>query len=154
MKGGPLTWDEPEVESVTGSVKRACVSPDGTRIAAVFANKTLCIYDTTTGEVTLPPFKVNEYPRSIIFSRNGKLVASGGQALWLWNVETGRKVQSFNISVYSLALSPDGTCIAAGCEGMGKREDSDGSYNIRVIDLELAKPPPTIPCSGRLAGET
>ena len=140
MKGGPQTWDELEEEPI--SVKRACISLDGTRIAAVFADGTLCIYDTR-GEEILPPFKVDENPRSVIFSRDGKLVASGGQALRLWNVETGNEVESFDINVYSLALSPDGTCIAAGCEGMGipfgEREDSDGSYNIRVINLELAK---------------
>ena len=146
MTGGPQTWDELEEKRV--SVKRACISLDGTRIAAVFANKTLCIYDTTRGEAILPPFKVDEYPRSVIFSRDGKLVASGGQALRLWNVETGNEVESFDINVYTLAFSPDGTCIAAGCEGIGKpftnlniREVLDGSYNIRVINLELAKIP-------------
>ena len=139
MKGGPQTWDELEEGPV--SVKSACISLDGTRIAAVFADKTLCTYDTTTGEAILPPFKVDEYPRSMIFSRSGKFVASGGQALRMWNVKTGKKVQSFSINVYSLALSPDGTCIAAGCEGMGERGNSDGSYNIRVINLELAKIP-------------
>ena len=137
MKGGPQTWDELEEGLV--SVKSACISLDGTRIAAVFADKTLCTYDTTTGEAILPPFKVDEYPRSMIFSRSGKFVASGGQALQMWNVKTGEKVQSFSINVYSLALSPDGTCIAAGCEGLGERGNSDGSYNIRVINLELAK---------------
>ena len=94
----------------------ACISLDGTRIAAVFADKTLCAYDTTTGEVILPPFKVDEIPGAVILSRDGNLVALGGQALRLWNVETGKMVQSFGIEVYSLALSPDGTCIAAGCE--------------------------------------
>ena len=146
MVGGPQTWDELEEEPV--SVKSACISLDGTRIAAVFADKTLCIYDATTGEVTLPPFKVEDYPRSVIFSRNGKLVATGGHALRLWNVETGEMVHSFDIKVCSLALSPDSACIAAGCEGIatsdiyvGEREVLDGSYNIRVINLELIKIP-------------
>ena len=146
MKGGPQKWDELEEKRV--SVKRACISLDGTRIAAVSADKTLCIYDTTTGEAIFPPYKVDEYPRSVIFSRDGKLVASGGQALRLWNVETGIEVESFDINVYTLAFSPDGTCIAAGCEGIGKpftnlniREVLDGSYNIRVINLELARIP-------------
>ena len=138
MKGGPQTWDE--LEEVPVSVKRACISLDGTRIAAVFADKTLCVYDATTGEAILPPFKVDENPRSVIFSQDGKLVASGGQALRLWNVQTGKEVESFDINVYSLALSPDGTCIAAGCARRYiDRDGSDGSYNIRVINLELAK---------------
>ena len=47
VNGDPQTWDELEEEPV--SVKRACISLDGTRIAAVFADKTLCIYDTATG---------------------------------------------------------------------------------------------------------
>ena len=140
MKGGPQTWNEFEKKPV--SVTRACISLDGTRIAAVFADKTLCIYDTTTGEATLPPFKVDENPRSVIFSRDGKLVATGGQALRLWDVQTGEEVESFDINVHSLAVSPVDTCIAAGCEGRYiKDEGSDGrgGYNIRVINLELAK---------------
>ena len=140
MKGGPQTWGEFEKKSV--SVTRACISLDGTRIAAVFADKTLCVYDATTGEVILPPFKLDGNPWSVAFSRDGKLAASGGQVLRLWNVQTGEEVESFDIRVKSLAFSPDGTCIAVGCEGKDiDDEDSDGrgSYNIRVINLELAK---------------
>ena len=135
MKGGPQTWDELKEKPV--GVKRACISLDGTRIAAVFADKTLCIYDTTTGEVILPPFKVDEIPGAVILSRDGNLIALGGQGLRLWNVQTGEEVGSFDIDVYSLAFSPDGTCIAAGCEG----SDIIGvdSYNLRVINLESAK---------------
>ena len=139
MKGGPQTWNEFNKKPV--GITRACISLDGTCIAAVFADKTLFIYDTT-GEVVLPPFKVDECPRSMIFSQDGKLVALGGQAFRLWNVETGEIVQSFDIKVCSLALSPDGTCIAAGCKGIGggktsvdEREVLDSSYNIRVIDM-------------------
>jgi WD40 repeat protein len=155
VKGGPQTWGEDEPVSIKG----ACISFDGTCIAAVFADETLRIYDTTTGEATLPPCKVDMIPRSVILSQDGKLVALGGPTLQLWNVQTGEEVESFDIDVYSLALSPDGTCIAAGCAGrfiekIGKddwdRED-DGSYNIRVINLELAKkiPHPYVSPSGR-----
>ena len=140
MKGGPQKWDELDEKPV--GIKRACISLDGTRIAAVFADKTLFIYDTT-GEVILPTFKVNECPRSMIFSWNEKLVALGGRGLRLWNVETGKMVKIFDIKVCSLALSPDGTCIAAGCEGdivlrcsnNRDRDVLDSSYNIRVINM-------------------
>jgi WD40 repeat protein len=139
VQGGPQTWDEEPV-----GVTRACISLDGTHIAAVFLDKTLCIYDTTTGKTILPPFKVDEDPRSVIFSRDGKLVATGGQTLRLWNVQTGQEVESFDIKVRSLAFSPDGTCIAAGCEGRKLPVDNEnevGSYNLRVINLELANIP-------------
>jgi WD40 repeat protein len=135
VKGGPQTWDEEKPVSLL----RACISLDGTRIAAVFGDGTLCIYDTTTGEAILPPFKVDENPQSVIFSQDGKLVATGGLALRLWNVQTGEEVESFDINVWSLALSPDGTCIAAGCAGKNIHTDGrEGSYNIRVINLVLA----------------
>jgi WD40 repeat protein len=147
VKGGPQTWDEFREKPVC--VMRACVSLDGTRIAAVFVDKTLCIYDTTTGEVILPPIKLDENLQSLIFSRDGKLVATGGQTLRLWNVETGEEVMSFDIIVCSLALSPDGTCIAAGCSGRYNKRSDTGSYNIRVINLELAKiPHPYVPPDG------
>jgi WD40 repeat protein len=149
VKGGPQTWDEFQEKPV--SVRRACISLDGTRIAAIFGDWTLCIYDTTTGEAPiLPPFKVDENPRSVIFSRDGKLVATGGQALRLWNVQTGKEVESLDIDVHSLALSPDGTCIAAGCAGRFLRDSTQaGSYNIRVINLELVTiPHPYVPPGG------
>ena len=136
MKGGPQTWDEFKKPA---SINRACISLDGTRIAAVFADKTLCVYDTTIGEAISPPFKVDENLRSVIFSLDGKLVASGGHALRLWNVQTGKMVETFNINVYSLALSPDGACIAAGCGGRDIKGDGRGNYNIRIINLKLEK---------------
>jgi WD40 repeat protein len=148
VKGGPQTWDEEKPVSVM----RACISVDGTHIAAVFFDGTLCIYDTTTGKPIRPPFKVDRCPRSVIFSREGKLVATGGHALRLWNVQSGEEVESFDIDVFSLALSPDGTCIAAGCAGRyidrDGRADGDGSYNIRVINLELMKIPHPYVASG------
>ena len=149
MKGGPQTWDELNEEPV--GVRRACISLDGTRIAAVFADKTLCIYDTTTtGEVILPPFEVDEIPGTMILSRDGNLIALGGEALRLRNVQTGEEVGSFNIKVFSLAFSPDGTCIAAGrARGFRTEGDEDGTYNLRVINLELAKMSAHIPASGR-----
>ena len=137
MKGGPQAWDDFEKKPV--SVTRACISLDGTRITAVFADNTLCTYDATTGEVILPLFKVSGNPRSVIFSRDGKLVASSGKALRLWNVETGEKVDSFYITgkVYSLAFSPDGTCIAAGCRGRDIDEvDSDVDEEDSDVDEE------------------
>jgi WD40 repeat protein len=145
VKGGPQTWDEKEPVSV---LQKACLSLDGTRIAAVFTDGTLCIYDTTTGEAILPPLKLDKDPRSVIFSLDGKLVATGGQALRLWNMQTGKEVECFDIDVYSLALSPDGTCIAAGCAGSGV--DGEASYNIRVINIELAAkiPHPYVPPAG------
>jgi WD40 repeat protein len=139
VQGGPQIWDEFQENPVR--VNRACISLDGTHIAAVFDDGTLCIYDTTTGKTILPPFKVDEYPLSVIFSRNGKLVATGGETLRLWNVQTGQEVESFDIRVWSLALSPDGTCIAAGCarrELLVDDENEAGSYNVRVFNLELA----------------
>jgi WD40 repeat protein len=136
VKGGPQTWDEKRPVSVMS----ACISFDGTRIAAIFNDETLCIYDTTTGDVFLPPFEVDIEPRSVILSRDGNLVATGGKALRLWNVQTGEEVESFDIDVWSLALSPDGTCIAAGCAGRFNWGGAE-SYNVRVINLELAKIP-------------
>jgi WD40 repeat protein len=136
VKGGPQTWDEKEPVSV---VRKACLSLDGMRIAAVFDDGTLCIYDAR-GDAILPLFKVDESPQSVILSRDGKLVATGGQALQLWNAQTGEEVESFDIDVCSLALSPDGTCIAVGCwEG-----------DIRVLNFELAAkiPHPYVPPSG------
>jgi WD40 repeat protein len=146
VKGGPQTWDEFQEKPV--SVKKVCISHDGTHIAAVFGDGTLCVYDAATGQAILPPFKVDKDPRSVILSWDGNFVATGGQALRLWDVQTGLEVESFDIDVHSLALSPDGTYIAAGCGGKIRRRyrslldyDSNCSYNIRIINLELALSP-------------
>jgi WD40 repeat protein len=128
VKGGPQAWSD-KYKRV--SVTRACLSLDGTRIAAVFAGGTLCIYDTTTGQAILPPLRA-DCPRSVIFSQDGKLVATGGYTLQLWNAETGEEVESFDIDACSLAFSPDGTCIAAACGWRSK------DHYVRVFNLELA----------------
>ena len=141
MKGGPQTWDELRNRPV--GVRVACISLDGSRIAAIFADNTLCIYDTRTGEVIPPSFKVDKISWSVVLSPDGNLVATSGQALRVWHVLTGEEVESFDIDVHCLAFSPDGTCIAAGCGRrdvkMDGRDGRDGCYNIRVINLELAK---------------
>ena len=55
-------------------------------------------------------------------------------------MQTGEKVESFDIDVYSFALSTDGICIAAGCGGsyVTVVGDGRGCYNIRVINLGFA----------------
>ena len=40
-------------------------------------------------------FEMNENPRSVVFSPDGKFVALGGHALRLWNVQTGEEVPNF-----------------------------------------------------------
>ena len=141
VRKGPRTWDELQENPII--VNKACISLDGRLIAAVFDDGTLHIYNITGESIrTIELFE--SHPSAVIFSRDGGLVASGGQALRLWNVQTGVEVEGFPIEVFSLALSPDRNCIAVGCGESGGKQltqkgDGKGCCNIRVINLNALK---------------
>ena len=118
-------------------VNKDCISLAGRRIAAVFADRTLRIYNIT-GESIRTIKLFDSSPSAVIFSRDR------GLALRLWNVQTGEEVETFRIEVFSLALSPDRNCIAVGCgesvdNQLTRKGDGKGCYNIRVINLNALK---------------
>src|SRR5262249_2936507 len=67
-------------------------------------------------------FRHAGFVRSVVFSPDGKIVASMGDdhAIRLWEVSTGNEIctcPGHSVAIYALAFSPDGQTLAAACYG-------------------------------------
>jgi len=50
---------------------------------------------------------------SVAFSRDGKMLAAGGETVRLWNVATGKRIAVLEVRIgYDIAFSPDGKMLA------------------------------------------
>jgi RNA polymerase sigma factor (sigma-70 family) len=106
-------------------------TPDGKQIAATLIGTAVNLIDVETGEVKRT-FDKGAAARACVFSTDGKLMATGGYEqengiyyARLWEVATGNELRRFAIGhelnrpIGALALSHDGTKLAAGSWGDG-----------------------------------
>ena len=103
----------------TAGVSSVVFSPDGTRLASASWDKTIQLWDVSTGR-TIQRFAGHTFGRSsVVFSPDGTRLASsasGDKTIRLWDVSTGRSIQCFaehTAGVSSVVFSPDGTRLAS-----------------------------------------
>ncbi|MCF2144872.1 AAA-like domain-containing protein [Desmonostoc muscorum LEGE 12446] len=124
---------------------RIAFSPDGKTFASCTDDKTIKLWDFSTGKPlsTLTDHQVRVV-HSLAFSADGKTLASGGigQTITLWNVSTAKPISSFTVNqvaITSLAFSPDGKTLASG----GQDESSDvktrTSHSIKLWNVSTGK---------------
>ncbi|MDP6634657.1 MAG: protein kinase [Phycisphaerae bacterium] len=100
---------------------RVAFSPDGKHLAGGSIDKTIKLWDTTTGKELLT-FEGHSAPApSVAFSPDGKRLASGSmdKTIKLWDATTGKELLTFeghSGGVISVAFSPDGKRLASGGE--------------------------------------
>lgn len=99
-------------------IRSIAFSPDGKILACTIKNNLVKFWDVATGEEMPITLKEDSFIKSIAFSSDGKKLATANGSIW--DVATGRKIQSFSTSYYSMecdaiAFSPDGI-IAGGTE--------------------------------------
>lgn len=110
-------------------------SPDGTKVVSSSYDKTICIRNSTSGQLlTSHPIETNSTVYSVVFSPNGEQIASGCYRhpyIRTWDARSGipicHQFEGHTNFVLSVAFSPDGRHIASGSYDM----------TIRIWDARL-----------------
>ncbi|KAG8793872.1 hypothetical protein FRC12_001256 [Ceratobasidium sp. 428] len=120
----------------SGSVYSVAFSPRGRTIASGSHDKTVQVWDMTTGAAVIEPLRGHtESLRSVMFSSDGRLIMSGSddKTVRLWDARTGRSAGApigVGAPVYSVAASPDDNKIVIGCSGGAMK-----TYDVAAGDM-------------------
>ncbi len=91
----------------------AVFSQDGTMIASAHIDGCVRIWDVQESSMLTEIQGLDSLAVQLQFSPDGKLLATGGTTIELWNVEDGKRVNNYHGQV-SMAFSPDGQTLASG----------------------------------------
>jgi WD40 repeat protein len=149
-----VSWlrEHNRLETHSGSVLSVSFSPDGKTLASGSDDKTIKLWDVTTGkEIGTLNGHSNEV-LSVSFSPDGKTLASGSddKTIKLWDVATGKKIRTINghsSSVLSVSFSPDDKTLASGSDdktiklwdvATGKKTRTINGHSSSVLSISFS----------------
>ncbi|KIJ24228.1 hypothetical protein M422DRAFT_84593, partial [Sphaerobolus stellatus SS14] len=98
-------------------VPSVAFSPDGTKILSASVDKTVQIWDTSTGQNLGQPLHHQSLVLSSAFSPDGTKIASTSGLVYIWEISTGQSLgdplEGHQGWVTSAVFSPDGTKIVS-----------------------------------------
>jgi WD40 repeat protein len=105
-----------------GGIHSIAFHPDGKQIASGSTDKTIKIWELSSGQELRTLTGHSDDVSSIAFSPDGNQLASGSKdkTVKLWQVDTGQEIRTFTEieqPIYCLAFSPDGKTLAVGGNG-------------------------------------
>ncbi|CUU07126.1 delta-60 repeat domain-containing protein [Candidatus Kryptobacter tengchongensis] len=124
FSGGSFTDEKPEIFVQLGhtdDVTSVAISSDGKYIVSGSQDKTIKLWDISTGR-EIRTFKGHtDWITSVAISPDGKYVISGSydKTLKIWDILTGREIRTFaghTDKVTSVAITPDGKYIVSGSQ--------------------------------------
>lgn len=95
------------------TVLAVAFSPNGRQLASAYKDQSITLWDRATGH-ELRTLESPDEVKSLAFSPDGSILASGGHTIELWDAETGDEIQTLRDWADSLAFSPDGKRLASG----------------------------------------
>jgi tricorn protease-like protein len=117
--------------------------PDGKMLAAASADEMVYVWDLVTGALQKPLKGHGTSVRSVAFSPDGSVLASGAgyngfyPFAFLWDVNSGseiRQLKGHTVGVYSLAFTPDGKMLlTGGGDGTIKVWSMSGGHLLRTM---------------------
>jgi RNA polymerase sigma factor (sigma-70 family) len=122
-------------------------APDGRSLAVAGDDRTVRLCDPDTGEERRRLRGHDEPATALVFAPDHKSVISAGLdgTVRLWDRGSGEETRRFSApgcALRSLALSRDGTLLAAGCDGLSGR----GSSCVLLWELPSGKAQPSLVC--------
>ncbi|KDN33718.1 hypothetical protein RSAG8_13187, partial [Rhizoctonia solani AG-8 WAC10335] len=127
-KGEPWETDkgEPVLPPLKGhreEILSISISPDGTRIASGSKDKSIRVWNMSTGLLIAGPMEGHsDWVNSVQFSPDGAYIASGSEdrTVQLWDASNGlplrTPLEGHSLGVKTVAFSPNGALLASGGE--------------------------------------
>lgn len=111
------TWNiEKEIDLEPNYPYSMALSHDGKTLAIGYNNEEVHLLDVSTNEV-LRTIHTTGRTEKLDFSPDGKILAGCGREVYLWDVKTGKLIDTLTghiNQVYTIAFSPDGKTLASG----------------------------------------
>ncbi|MCB8762421.1 hypothetical protein L2E68_19215 [Planktothrix agardhii 1029] len=105
----------------SGSVNSVAISPDGQILVSGSDDKTITIWDLSTGQELRTLTGHSESVNSVAISPDGQTLLSGSRdnTIKIWQLSTGEELRTLtghSESVNSVAISPDGQILVSGSD--------------------------------------